>query len=143
MRGAQLTQTFSPAELDCYRQAWAQPRAMRNMMNWYRALWRTPPQPPVHRRIVMPALILWGARDRFLNRELAPLSLARCDHGRLAWLETATHWLQHEQPETVNQLLLEFLREQGNGWCAIPGLQSRAIRGVLLALDRYATTTKR
>jgi pimeloyl-ACP methyl ester carboxylesterase len=35
-------------------------------------------------------------------------SIDRCDDGRLVFLETATHWLQHEEPEEVNRRLLEF-----------------------------------
>ena len=30
----------------------------------------------------------------------------------LMHLEQATHWVQHEEPETVNRLLIEFLRDR-------------------------------
>jgi len=55
--------------------------------------------------------LLWGACDKFLRRELAELSIVLCDYGRLEFIEEATHWVQHEEPEKVNRLLLEFLRE--------------------------------
>jgi pimeloyl-ACP methyl ester carboxylesterase len=52
------------------------------------------------------------ARDRFLGREMAGPSLARCERGRLVVVDEATHWVQHEEPERVNRLLLEFFRER-------------------------------
>jgi epoxide hydrolase 4 len=57
----------------------------------------------------IPTLILWGERDRYLSEELAPLSLERCDQGRLITFAEGTHWLQHGEPEAVNRALLEFL----------------------------------
>ncbi len=32
--------------------------------------------------------------------------MALCDNGRLQWFPEATHWVQHEEPERVNRLLL-------------------------------------
>jgi pimeloyl-ACP methyl ester carboxylesterase len=101
--------TFTEADLGRYRQAWSEPGALHGMINWYRAALRHPPAPPSDPRIRVPALILWGPRDRFLNRDLADASLALCDDGRLQWIEGATHWVQHEEPERVNRSLMDFL----------------------------------
>ncbi|MGH7492363.1 MAG: alpha/beta fold hydrolase [bacterium] len=103
--------TFSPEDLNAYRQAWSQPLAISCMINWYRALLRRPPRRLHSRRITVPTLLIWGARDRFLDRKMAALSIGFCDHGRLALIETATHWVQHEEPDRVNRLLLDFLKE--------------------------------
>ena len=59
----------------------------------------------------MPALIIWGARGRLPPPGLAHEALARCDQGRLEFIEEATHWVQHEEPERVNRLLVGFLDE--------------------------------
>jgi pimeloyl-ACP methyl ester carboxylesterase len=59
----------------------------------------------------VPTLLLWGAKDGFLGKEMAEPSIARCDHGRLVLLEEAGHWVQHEEPEQVNRLLLELFAE--------------------------------
>ena len=48
-------------------------------------------------------------KDHFLGQELAQPSIDRCSDGKLVFLEEATHWLQHEVPEKVNSLLLDFL----------------------------------
>ena len=92
-----------------YREAWARPGAMTAMVNWYRAIFRHPPSAPADLRVRVPVLVIWGARDRYLGKELAKASLAYCDRGELAGLD-ATHWVQHDEPERVNRLLLDFLR---------------------------------
>jgi pimeloyl-ACP methyl ester carboxylesterase len=62
----------------------------------------------------MPTLLLWGAQDRFLGRELAEASIKKCGQGQLVFLEDTTHWLHHEQPERVNSLIHEFLSGAGD-----------------------------
>jgi pimeloyl-ACP methyl ester carboxylesterase len=101
--------TFSEADLALYRAAWERPGAMTAMIDYYRAALRAPPRQPLDQRVRVPTLLLWGARDRFLGREMALPSIDRCDDGRLVFLEEATHWLHHEEPEEVNRQLLGFL----------------------------------
>jgi len=101
--------TFSDADLNRYRRAWAQPNAYRSMINWYRAMMQKRSRPPKSGRIKAPTLLIWGARDRFFERELAQSSINRCENGRLVFIEEATHWVQHEQSERVNELIGAFL----------------------------------
>ncbi len=103
--------TFTADDLDQYRRAWSQPQAYRSMINWYRAMLQKPPSPPANSRITVPTLLIWGAKDRFLGRELAQPSIDRCDDGRLVFIEEATHWVQHEEPEQVNELISAFLEQ--------------------------------
>jgi hypothetical protein len=44
-----------------------------------------------------------------LCKEMAPASIELCDDGRLEMLDTATHWIQHDEPEWVTERLLEHL----------------------------------
>jgi epoxide hydrolase 4 len=101
--------TFTEGDFERYRRAWSEPGAMRSMVNWYRAAMRHRPTPPEDPRVHAPTLIIWGTGDRFLGRGLAEESLGLCDSGRLEWIEEATHWVQHEEPDRVNRLLIEFL----------------------------------
>ena len=39
---------------------------------------------------------------------MAQESLRYCDSAELTFFPDATHWVQHEEPERVNQLLIEF-----------------------------------
>jgi hypothetical protein len=34
-----------------------------------------------------------------------------CDHGRLVFIEEAGHFVQHEEPARVNELLLQYLQD--------------------------------
>jgi epoxide hydrolase 4 len=102
--------TFSDDDLARYRRAWAEPGALRAMVNWYRAALRTRSNQPPRPRLTMPVLILWGVKDLALDPDLARGSLALCDQGRLEFFDNATHWLPHEEPERVNRRLLAFLR---------------------------------
>lgn len=103
--------TFSDSDLEQYRRAWSQPNAYRSMLNWYRAIMQRPPTPPANPRISVPTLLIWGAQDRFLGRELAQPSIDLCDDGRLVFIEEATHWVQHEEADRVNELIGSFLRD--------------------------------
>ena len=101
---------FSAADLEHYREAWLQPHAMTAMLNWYRAALRARPLQTAGQRIRPPTLLVWGAQDRFLGRELATPSLACCEQGELEFLEQATHWVQHEEPARVNALIADFAK---------------------------------
>ncbi|HVX15282.1 MAG TPA: alpha/beta hydrolase [Pirellulales bacterium] len=107
--------TFSPEELEQYREAWSQPRAVASMVNWYRAALRSSARQAPATRIHVPTLLIWGARDRFLGREMARPSIDLCDNGRLEMIEEATHWVQHEEPQRVNQLILDFVADSRRG----------------------------
>jgi len=102
--------TFTDDELARYRAAWAQPRALTAMINWYRAALRAKPASPPNPRVRPPTFIIWGAKDAFIDRRYANDALARCDSGRLEFVEEATHWVHLEEPERVNNLLTGFLR---------------------------------
>ena len=56
----------------------------------------------------VPALLIWGKNDQFLDEAMARESLQSCDDGYLEILETAGHWVQHQQPAQVNNLLSQF-----------------------------------
>jgi pimeloyl-ACP methyl ester carboxylesterase len=111
LKGSSRRGTFGDNDLVAYRQAWAQPGALTAMLNWYRAAARQQARLARLGRIRVPTLMIWGVRDIALSRTMAPPSIALCDEGRLVFLEEATHWVQHEEPETVNRLLLTFFSE--------------------------------
>jgi pimeloyl-ACP methyl ester carboxylesterase len=103
--------TFGEDDLARYRAAWSQPGAVHAMIQWYRAALRARPRRPPSTEVRVPTLLVWGARDRFLGREMAEPSIARCPDGRLAIVDEAGHWVQHEEPERVTRLLLDFFAE--------------------------------
>ncbi len=98
--------TFTAEDFARYKEAWRQPGAPTAMINWYRALRHR--QEMVDSRLSVPTQILWGMRDRFLLPAIARESVEYCDRGDLVEFSGATHWVQHEEPERVNRLLVEF-----------------------------------
>jgi pimeloyl-ACP methyl ester carboxylesterase len=84
---------------------------LRGAVNYYRAFLRQVAAGtlPSWRRIDTPTLIMWGEGDRVIDRELADPGGAMVPHRRLEIIRHASHWVQHDAPERVNELLLEFL----------------------------------
>jgi pimeloyl-ACP methyl ester carboxylesterase len=107
--------SFTPEEMEAYKRAWAQPSALRSMVNWYRAAGQsaTDSQAASSRQaqIIPKMLILWGEQDKFLGKELAEKSLEVCRDGRVIFYPNATHWLQIDEVDAVNQELEAFFGE--------------------------------
>jgi len=100
----------SERDLEAYRAAWSQPGALTGMVNWYRALLaKDLPDPSGAPRVRVPTHVVWGAQERFAIRDLAERSRALCDDAQVTYIEDATHWVQHDAPERVNEILLGFL----------------------------------
>jgi len=102
---------FSDPDLEQYKKSWAKKGALTAMLNWYRAALLRPSQfalDPDASRVKVPALLIWGKNDQFVGQAMARESLQYCDDGHLEMFETATHWVQHEEPVQVNTLLSQF-----------------------------------
>ncbi|HEY6583407.1 MAG TPA: alpha/beta hydrolase, partial [Gaiellaceae bacterium] len=92
----------------------SRPGAMRAGLNWYRA--NVPPQrelapPRPFPAIAAPTLGLWSTGDDYLLEGPVERSGEHVTGGwRYERVDDASHWLQLDQPERVNDLLLDFLR---------------------------------
>jgi pimeloyl-ACP methyl ester carboxylesterase len=100
---------FSDEDLVKYREAWSAPGALTGMINYYRALLARPASPSLPEPCKVPTLVVWGREDKYGIPELAQRSGKLCENASVVYLD-ATHWLQHEQPERVNEMLLDFLK---------------------------------
>jgi pimeloyl-ACP methyl ester carboxylesterase len=91
----------------------SRPGALTAGLNWYRAsmhprfqLRQRDPVPSVR----APVLGMWSTGDHYLlERHMQRSSEWVEGEWRYERIEDASHWLQLDQPERVNQLLLEFL----------------------------------
>jgi len=102
---------FSDPDLEEYKESWAKNGALTAMLNWYRAALLRPSKFALDSeasRVKVPALLSWGKNDQFVGEAMARESLQYCDDGRLEMFETATHWVQHEEPAQINTLLSQF-----------------------------------
>jgi len=72
--------------------------------------------PPLRLQSVQaPTLGMWSTGERYLTEKAMVASESRVTGGwRYERVENASHWLQLDQPERVNALLLEFLGEPGS-----------------------------
>jgi epoxide hydrolase 4 len=104
---------FSDEDLELYAQAWAQPGALTGMINYYRAaLRRSPRKALAHMtRIDAQTLVIWGQRDSYIGAELAEPPREWVPNVRVERIAEATHWVQHEAADRVNELLIGFMRE--------------------------------
>lgn len=100
--------TFSETDIEHYRRAWKQEGAPTAMTNWYRALFRYR-DTATRDRVTAPTLVIWGENDQALIPRMAPESVDYCDDGHLERFPDATHWVTHEYPDRVADLLCEHL----------------------------------
>jgi pimeloyl-ACP methyl ester carboxylesterase len=103
---------FTAEDIERYVGAMKRPGALTATLNYYRALLRNPKETrALLKRIEAPVLVIWGERDRFLNRGLAePPRLWVPNLLRVERLPDASHWVAEDRPLEVNALLLDFLR---------------------------------
>ncbi len=106
---------FTPADIDRYREAWSQPGAATATINYYRASMR---RPPALKRaggsgsgglgpVTAPTLVIWGEHDRYLSSALAePRREDVPGLTRVVRIPEASHWVQHDEPERVSELLI-------------------------------------
>jgi pimeloyl-ACP methyl ester carboxylesterase len=102
---------YTPAEFDCYIEAWSQPGPATEMINYYRSSVRTSPKKAevALLPISAPTLVLWGSATATSAPELA-----EPDHDdvpnldRVKRLLDASHWVHHDEAERVTQLVTGF-----------------------------------
>jgi pimeloyl-ACP methyl ester carboxylesterase len=116
---------FSDADRQAYLEAWAQPGALTGGLNYYRAAKLGPPagggaaggghdafqtmHPMASFEVKMPTLVIWGELDPYLltgnlnglDQYVPKLTVER--------IPDATHWVVHEKPARVNELIHDFL----------------------------------
>jgi pimeloyl-ACP methyl ester carboxylesterase len=117
--------TFDSVDIERYKDALSKPGALTAAINYYRALARENPigtlrralagrtgRPPAYRRVQVPTLLIWGEQDSALSVSLTEGLDEWVEDLRVEHLPEASHWVQADAPETVNDLLGEFLAEE-------------------------------
>jgi epoxide hydrolase 4 len=108
---------FSDEDIARYKEALAQPGALTGGLNYYRANFRRSFKEFLShvRPIQTPTLLIWGDQDRYLGLHLieAPEIYAEwVPNIRIEHIPDASHWVESDAPQRVNELLLGFLRGQ-------------------------------
>jgi pimeloyl-ACP methyl ester carboxylesterase len=102
---------FTHRDINRYVEAFSHPGTLTATINYYRAAFRGGPG-NVRRSIQpinCPTLLVWGERDKYLVSALTRGLEPWVTNLRVHRLPHATHWVQHDEPQEVNRLLLGFL----------------------------------
>jgi epoxide hydrolase 4 len=113
---------FREEDIERFVEAWSQPGAVGAMIDYYRAAFRNPAAlnallgrgdgPPDLSVVHAPTLVIWGERDTALGSELAEPDRRWVPNlVEVERLPDASHWVQNDAPERVNELLRRFLAE--------------------------------
>jgi pimeloyl-ACP methyl ester carboxylesterase len=103
---------MNKVDISRYIDAASQSGALTAMINWYRALpgqmaktGGALPSPT----ITVPTSVIWGERDDFLDKICNDTLPKYVPDLELHYLPNSTHWVQLDDPDAVNELLLKFL----------------------------------
>lgn len=100
-------------DLEAYKYTFNKPSDFTGPMNYIRATIQGMNFNEEFPRIQKtPILLVWGTRDAALSREMAPLSASYAVNFRLEYIEGASHWVQQDEPDKVNQFIEQFLQEK-------------------------------
>lgn len=104
---------FTDDDIAEYKKALSAPGGLTAPLNYYRAALRYardlngPPQ-----TIRVPTLVVWGMRDPYLSPALVEDLVRWVPDLRVVRIDDASHWVQHDAPQRVGELLIEHF---GNG----------------------------
>jgi pimeloyl-ACP methyl ester carboxylesterase len=99
---------ITPRDLEVYKASYRQPGAVDAMLRYYRGMMR-PSLAPKLRPVEAQVLSIWGVNDPHLGRELATPPADKVPNARTEFVGDASHWVHHEAPARVNELLLKHL----------------------------------
>jgi pimeloyl-ACP methyl ester carboxylesterase len=91
----------------------SKPGAMTAALNYYRQVFRGLPTSYTRGTydVTVPTLLIWGEHDIALGIELTYGLERWVPQLEIQRIPDSGHWVQQEQPEKVNQYMLEFLNK--------------------------------
>lgn len=103
---------FSQKDIDEYVRIFSSPGALTAALNYYRANLTNRGALSLGRdaHISAPTLVLWGEKDPALSLGLLSGLDEFASHLTIRRFANASHWLQNELPDVVNDEIIRFLR---------------------------------
>lgn len=111
---AKNKKAITDSDIDQYVAALRKPHAIASALNYYRAAFRnrTKESHLKGKKIEAPTLLLWGLNDPVLGKNLTEGMEPLFDSSfQVHYIENCSHWVNEEQPEEVNEALLQFLKQ--------------------------------
>ncbi|XP_058863088.1 epoxide hydrolase 4-like isoform X1 [Acipenser ruthenus] len=103
-------QRLTEQEMEAYLYSLSQPGGLTGPLHHYRNLFSS--APVRCQDVNVPSLLIWGDRDALLGQDLAHWSGSYVRSSfSLRMVPGSSHWVQQDQPDTVNKLMMMFLRE--------------------------------
>jgi pimeloyl-ACP methyl ester carboxylesterase len=103
---------FTQADIEAYKDATAKRGALTAMLNYYRNVFRGLMSEQWSVLEDVPTLMIWGEGDSALGKELTYGTDQYVRDFQVRYISNASHWVQQEEPELVNQFMREFLEEE-------------------------------
>jgi epoxide hydrolase 4 len=100
--------TFTPTDIEAYKDAAAKRGALTAMLNYYRNAF-TSFQQQDWTLLDVPTLMIWGEEDAALGKELTYGTQEFVRDCQIRYIPNCSHWVQQERPELVNHYMREFL----------------------------------
>ncbi|CAG0880367.1 unnamed protein product [Cyprideis torosa] len=105
---------MSREDLEAFKFVYSKPGSMTYPINYIRAMLKSLGSLTQERRgnkakISVPTLLIWGTADLALITENAEMSQKYCENFKLHKLSDVSHWVQQEDPNSVNQIIRDFI----------------------------------
>ncbi|XP_070542807.1 epoxide hydrolase 4-like [Ptychodera flava] len=98
-------------DIEAFKYNFQQEGVATATINYYRAAMRYPPaREPKHPVITSPTLLIWGEEDQALCIELTEGMDKYVQDVTVKRVPDASHWVQQDKPQEVNQIMREFLK---------------------------------
>lgn len=102
--------SFTREDIRQYKAALAKPGALTAALNYYRAGFRyRSAATRTFRPVIGPALVIWGERDAYISQHVLDGLGTWAPQAHIIRIRDASHWVQNDAPDVVNQALLRFL----------------------------------
>jgi pimeloyl-ACP methyl ester carboxylesterase len=104
--------TFTPSDIQAYKDAAAKPGALTATINYYRNIARGFLDRQNWGVLQVPTLMIWGENDSALGKELTYGTEDYVQDFQIQYIPNCSHWVQQEQPHLVNSCMRDFLASQ-------------------------------
>lgn len=101
--------TFTPSDIQAYKDAAAKPGALTATINYYRNIARGFVDRSNWDVLEVPTLMIWGENDRALGKELTYDTADYVRDFQIQYIPNCSHWVHQEQPQLVNRYMKDFL----------------------------------
>ncbi|GJQ12250.1 hypothetical protein GpartN1_g4041.t1 [Galdieria partita] len=111
------SQALSPEDIEEYRKALLQPRALKSAINYYRALVRNSITSNSLRHLFLrqlniATLVVWGVEDSALGKELTYDLDKLVSDVEVRYIPNCSHWVPIEKPQILAEFMESFLESR-------------------------------